>query len=143
MKDLYESGIIFRGFTIVNYAFRDYIEKTGKNISKDLRSSFIAGITQFIESAFQDGSLEYLESKDVLFIFTLNSIQSCDTNYEERIIAYAICDKKKGVDKQVNKVKTKLVELLDKFIEGFCDRDFTEVNQFEEFNAEIKAKFEK
>ncbi len=143
MKELYDVGIIFRGFTLSNYIRRDISVKTQMEIHKDLRSTFISAITQFVKSAFQGSTLEYLESGDFLFIFTTDSIQAKDFNTVENIIAYAICDKKKNVDKQVRKAIEKLRKMLNLFIQKYNNENFTAVDKFLQFRSEIEKLFTK
>ncbi|MHA1242787.1 MAG: hypothetical protein ACTSQU_18695 [Promethearchaeota archaeon] len=70
MKELYEIGIVFRGFILVSFEFKK-IEKKDKvkDVSKDLRGGFISAINTFAKTAFNNLSLEYLESGNILFIF--------------------------------------------------------------------------
>jgi len=143
LKEFYEAGIIFRGFTLTNYILKDISVKTQKIIHKDLRSSFISAITQFVESAFQGSTLEYLESGDFLFIFTTDSIHARDFNTVENIIAYAICDKKKNVDKQVGKTIDKLKQILMLFIQKYNNENFISVDKFQNFKHEIETFFTK
>jgi len=143
LKEIYEAGIIFRGFTLVNYIIRNLSVKTKKEIHKDLRSSFISAITQFVEKAFQGSTLEYLESGDILFIFITETIQAGDFNTVENILAYAICDKKKNIDKQVEKVKEKLNLMLIHFKQKYNNENFTIIDKFQDFKPEIEKFFTK
>lgn len=141
MQSIFEVGLIFRGFTLVNHKFRDFIPKTQKQIHEDLRSSFISAITQFCETAFMGSTLEYLESGPVLLIFTTDLIQSSDFQSDEPILAYSICDKKKNVDKQVKKVKEKLTPMLLYFIQQHNNEFFAEVSKFRSFAQKIEEYF--
>ncbi len=143
LKELYEVGIILRGFTLVNYIIKNISVKTKKEVHKDLRSSFISAITQFVEKAFQGSALEYLESGDILFIFITETIQAGDFNTVENILAYAICDKKKNIDKQVEKVKVKLDLILKQFIQRYNNENFTIIDKFQDFKPEIEKFFTK
>ncbi len=143
LKEIYEAGVILRGFTLVNYIIRNVSVKTKKEVHKDLRSSFISAITQFVEKAFQGSTLEYLESGDILFIFITDTIQAGDFNTVENILAYAICDKKKNIDKQVEKVREKLKLMLIHFKQKYNNENFTIIDKFQDFKPEIEKFFTK
>jgi len=143
LKEIYEAGVILRGFTLINYIIRNVSVKTKKEVHKDLRSSFISAITQFVEKAFQGSTLEYLESGDILFIFITETIQAGDFNTVENILAYAICDKKKNIDKQVEKVREKLKLMLIHFKQKYNNENFTIVDKFQDFKPEIEKFFTK
>ncbi len=143
LKEIYEAGVILRGFTLVNYIIRNVSVKTKKEVHKDLRSSFISAITQFVEKAFQGSTLEYLESGDILFIFITETIQAGDFNTVENILAYAICDKKKNIDKQVEKVREKLKLMLIHFKQKYNNENFTIIDKFQDFKHEIEKFFTK
>lgn len=143
LKEIYEAGVILRGFTLVNYIIRNVSVKTKKEVHKDLRSSFISAITQFVEKAFQGSTLEYLESGDILFIFITETIQAGDFNTVENILAYAICDKKKNIDKQVEKVREKLKLMLVHFKQKYNNENFTIIDKFQDFKPEIEKFFTK
>ncbi|MFX0026137.1 MAG: hypothetical protein ACFE8M_06955 [Candidatus Hermodarchaeota archaeon] len=140
MKELYELGIVFRGFVLVKHKFRHLRDQNEK--TKDLRGAFISAITTFAETAFNNLSLEYLESKNTLFIFKTSEIKTSDSNLEEPIILYGLTEKKKkDTDKIVKKFLEKVEALLKLFISRFQDRDFTELDQFEPFKQEIENYF--
>ncbi len=143
LKEIYEAGVILRGFTLVNYIIRNVSVKTKKEVHKDLRSSFISAITQFVEKAFQGSTLEYLESGDILFIFITETIQAGDFNTVENILAYAICDKKKNIDKEVEKVREKLKLMLIHFKQKYNNENFTIIDKFQDFKPEIEKFFTK
>lgn len=143
LKEIYEAGVILRGFTLVNYIIRNVSVKAKKEVHKDLRSSFISAITQFVEKAFQGSTLEYLESGDILFIFITETIQAGDFNTVENILAYAICDKKKNIDKQVEKVREKLKLMLIHFKQKYNNENFTIIDKFQDFKPEIEKFFTK
>ncbi len=143
LKEIYEAGVILRGFTLVNCIIRNVSVKTKKEVHKDLRSSFISAITHFVEKAFQGSTLEYLESGDILFIFITETIQAGDFNAVENILAYAICDKKKNIDKQVEKVREKLKLMLIHFKQKYNNENFTIIDKFQDFKPEIEKFFTK
>ena len=64
-------------------------------MSKDLRGGFISAINTFAKTAFNNLSLEYLESGNILFIFKALEIQSANYHVAEPVILYGLIDKKK------------------------------------------------
>ncbi|NHJ23775.1 MAG: hypothetical protein EAX89_04325 [Candidatus Lokiarchaeota archaeon] len=140
MKELYEIGIVFRGFLLVNYIFKPIKKKEGsREVNKDLRGAFITAINSFAKNAFNNLSLEYLESNNILFIFKVIEIQACDSKIPEPLILYGLTDKsKKDTDKFVKKFIEKIEPILQLFKSRYTNKDFSELNQFEEFSDEIK-----
>jgi len=129
MKELYEIGIVFRGFVLVNYEFK----------SKDLRGGFISAINLFAKNAFNNLSLEYLESSNILFIFKAYEIQAADYDVKEPIILYGLVDKKKkDADKFVKRFLQKIDPILTLFISRYAKKNLSEFNQFKPFQNEIK-----
>ncbi len=110
---------------------------------KDLRGAFVSAISSFVETAFSNTSLEYLESGTTLFIFKMGEVQSSDSNQREPIILYGLVQKpKKKPDKLVNKFFAVSSPILELFIQTFNGKDFCELNQFKPFKEEIKAFFD-
>ncbi|MFX1276696.1 MAG: hypothetical protein ACFFAT_16870 [Promethearchaeota archaeon] len=147
MKQLYEIGIVFRGFVIINYIFKKLPKDSAVTIAgkhKDLRGAFVSAISSFAESAFTNTSLEYLESGTTLFIFKMASVKSMDSINIEPIILYGLVSKskQKKVDKTVKKFLEKIEPLLQLFIQRYNGRDFCEVNQFQEFQVDIIKYFD-
>ncbi len=140
MKELYEIGIVFRGFILVNYEFKKLEkEENLKKVNKDLRGSFISAINLFAKNAFNNLSLEYLESSNILFIFRAYEIQASDSDVKEPIILFGLVDKKKkDADKFVKKFLQKIDPILTLFISRYANKDFSEVNQFKPFENEIR-----
>ncbi|MHA2290301.1 MAG: hypothetical protein ACXABG_16060 [Promethearchaeota archaeon] len=140
MKELYEIGIVFRGFILVNYEFKK-IEKDENHskANKDLRGSFISAINTFAKNAFNNLSLEYLESANILFVFKAYEIQAADYDDKEPVILYGLLDKrKKDTDKIVKKFLQKIDPILNLFITRYNNKDFSEMTQFKSFQNEIK-----
>jgi len=140
MKELYEIGIVFRGFVLVSHVFKKVEKKDNlKNINEDLRGAFISAINTFAKNAFNNLSLEYLESNNILFIFNAFEIQASDSNQKEPIILYGLIDKKKkDTDKFVKKFLQKIEPISLLFVSRYSNKDFSEINQFEPFQNEIK-----
>jgi hypothetical protein len=141
MKELYEIGIVFRGFVLVSHEFKKIEKKDNlKNANKDLRGAFISAINLFAKNAFNNLCLEYLESNNILFIFKAFEIQASDSNQKESIILYSLIDKKKkDTDKFVKKFLEKIEPISLLFVSRYSNKDFSELNQFEPFQNEIKA----
>jgi len=140
MKELYEIGIVFRGFILVNYEFKKIAKRdTTKNVNMDLRGGFISAITLFAKTAFNNLSLEYLESGNILFIFKVLEMQAANCNEMEPVILYGLVDKKKkDTDKYVKKFLEKIDPILNLFVTRYNKKDLTEYNQFGPFRNEIK-----
>lgn len=143
MKELYELGIVFRGFVLVKHLFKEIPKSNGSNDpGKDLRGAFISAINMFAKNAFNNVSLEYLESKNILFIFKPREIKASDCNCAEPIILYGLTDKrKKDQDKLVKKFLQKSEPVIESFISKYSNKDFTELDQFTPFQEEIPTYF--
>jgi len=138
LKEVYEIGLVFRGFVLVTCTLKVLPVQTKSSISQDLRGAFISAINAFTETAFNKTSLEYLESGNILFIFKMDEIQSEDNNVKETIILYGLVDKsKKKSDKLVKKFFEKVEPMLQLFIQKFNGVNFSELNQFEPFEEII------
>ncbi len=142
MKELYEIGIVSRGFTVVSHVFRENPEQ--KSANKDLRGAFISAINTFAENTFNNNALEYLESKNTLFIFKMGSISPGDSNQVETIILFGLVEqkKKKNQDKLVKKFFEKSIPILTYFTSQFDKKDFSDLTQFEEFSKKIPQFFD-
>ncbi len=142
MKELYELGFVFRGFVLVNYIMKEIPMQKESGINKDLRGAFISAINTFVDTAFKNNSMEYLESGNILFIFKIAKIQSGDNRVKEPIILYGLVDKsKKKSDKLVRKFFERVEPVLQLFIQKYNEVDFTELNQFEPFQETIQEFF--
>jgi hypothetical protein len=143
MKELYEIGIVFRGFILVNYEFKKVEKRDNRStVSMDLRGGFISAITLFAKNAFNNLSLEYLESGNILFIFKALEIQAANCNLKEPVVLYGLVDKKKkDADKFVRKFLEKIDPILNLFITRYANKDLTEQGQFKPFQNEIKEFF--
>ncbi len=134
---------MFRGFVLINYILKEIHAQKETGVAKDLRGAFISAINTFAESAFNNTSLEYLESGSILFIFKISEIKSRDSGLKEPIIMYGLVDKKKkNPDKLVKKFFETAEPILELFNQRYYNTDFTELNQFGSFLDEIKAFFE-
>lgn len=141
LKELYEVGIVFRGFILVNHTLKKIPLYKDRGDKKDLRGAFISAINTFVDTAFNQNSIEYLESGNILFIFKLSEVQSNDATVKEPIIFYGLVDKsKKKSERLVRKFMERIEPVLQLFITRYNRADFTELNQFEPFE-EIMAEF--
>jgi hypothetical protein len=105
----------------------------------DLRGGFISAITLFAKTAFNNLSLEYLESGNILFIFKVLEMQAANCNEMEPVILYGLVEKKKkDTDKYVKKFLEKIDPILNLFVTRYNKKDLTEYNQFGPFRNEIK-----
>jgi len=142
LKELYELGFVFRGFVLVNHVLKEIPLQKESGINRDLRGAFISAINIFVDTAFKNNSMEYLESGNILFIFKIANIQSRDNRVKEPIILYGLVDKsKKKSDKLVRKFFEKVEPVLQLFIQKYNEVDFTELNQFEPFQETIQEFF--
>ncbi len=142
MREIYEIGIIFRGFIIVSHNFTLLPAQKELDDKKDLRGAFISAISSFAETAFSNNSLEYLESGKILFIFKMGKVKPEDNKFKEPIILYGLIEKKKkNPDKYVKRFLGKLEPIMENFIQRYNNQDFTEISQFKSFKNEIRNYF--
>jgi hypothetical protein len=143
MKELVELGIVFRGFILVKNLFKNGFDYEEKDPCKDLRGPFITAINSFAQNAFNNLSLEYLESNNNLFIFKAHNIKAQDSDYPEPVILYGLTEgKKKDPDKIVKKFLEKSEPIIQLFITRYTNKDLTELSQFEPFQDEIRKFFD-
>ncbi|MFO7794734.1 MAG: hypothetical protein ACQERB_14575 [Promethearchaeati archaeon] len=142
MKDLFEIGLVFRGFVLVKHKFREIPKPNKKETDEDLRGAFISAINTFASQAFINSSLEYLEMKDLLFIFKINEIKAGDSNKKEPIIMYGLVENQRNPDKYVDKFFEKITPIMQYFITSYNEADFTELNKFESFEQELEKFFD-
>ena len=143
MKELVELGIVFRGFILVKHLFKNGFHHQEEDPCKDLRGPFITAINSFAQNAFNNLSLEYLESSNNLFIFKAHEIKSQDSDDPEPVILYGLTErKKKDPDKLVKKFLEKSEPVIQLFITRYNNKDLTEISQFEPFREEIKDFFD-
>ncbi len=141
LKELYEVGIVFRGFILVNHIKKKIPVQKDIGDKEDLRGAFISAINSFVDTAFNKNSIEYLESGNILFIFKLSQVQSNDASVKEPIIMYGLVDKsKKKSDRLVRKFLERVEPVFQLFIQRYNRADFTELDQFTPFK-EIMAEF--
>jgi hypothetical protein len=142
LKELYEIGFVFRGFVLLSQTFKELPAQKEHNISKDLRGAFISAINAFADTAFNNNSIEYLESGNILFIFKMAEVQSEDNFTKESLILYGLVDKsKKKSDKLVKKFFGKVDPMLQLFIQKYNGANFSELNQFSSFGKIVEEFF--
>ncbi|MBY9010079.1 MAG: hypothetical protein KGD74_09470 [Candidatus Lokiarchaeota archaeon] len=134
-----EVGLLFRGFTLVK---RSYHKTTLGKIDADLRSGLLTALLNFAETAFSTGSVEYFQGNRYTIAFINANILADDSVEPELLISYAIIDKRKKIDKYVNKLVN---PLLVKVAEGFKTqnegKNLSEVSQFRIFKKTLDEIF--
>lgn len=135
-----EAGVLFRGYTLVN---GKYHQTSGDEIDKDLRSGLITALLNFAESAFDNHSIEYIEGRKYVIAFTHDYIISQDFGEDEMLVAYAILDMVKKIDKYIDKaVVPMLEEVLAQFKEKYKDvKLFSEISKFNGFRENLDSIF--
>jgi hypothetical protein len=134
-----ESGILFRGFTLV---FAKYHQTADDKIDKDLRSALLTALLNFGESAFSTEAIEYFEMQKFVISFIQDKIKPDDTPQPEPIIAYAILDKEKKIEKHITRIiKPSLKQIIVKFKEQYNEKNLSEISQFEDFTKFLDETF--
>lgn len=134
-----ESGIIFRGFTLLH---AKYHQTSDDKIDKDLRSALFTALLNFAESALSKDAIEYFEMKRFTISFIEDKITPVDNPEPEPIMAYAILDKEKKIEKHISKVIIPtLKEVLGQFIEKYDGKNLSEVSQFQDFKENLDKIF--
>ena len=135
-----EVGIMVRGYPLVYSNYHDIGEN---KIEIILRSGLLSGILSFVESAFSNQSIEYIESKNFIIAFKADKIKAFKSIEEEPIISYAILDKEKKIDNFISKnVIPILKKILKKFISLYNNRNLTNISQFDDFKEQLNNVFE-
>ncbi len=140
MKDLFEVGFVFRGFILTKCKFRDFNIKDKEKTDQDLRGAFISAINSFVEKAFTNINLEYLEMDNYLFIFKIKPIMTHMSNEKEPLIMYGLTESKRRPDKYVERFFERITPIMEQFSLKYHKADFTELNQFASF--ELKEYFD-
>ncbi|MBD3196667.1 MAG: hypothetical protein GF317_16545, partial [Candidatus Lokiarchaeota archaeon] len=63
---MFEVGIVFRGFVLTKYNFKEIPSSKISGTDSDLRGAFISAINTFAEKTFINSALEYLELENFL-----------------------------------------------------------------------------
>ncbi len=141
MINLFEIGIVFRGFVILNHKFKNNPNLDSNSIVDDLRGAFISAISSYAQSTFKNCSLEYLEMQNYLFIFKIGEVHAGDSNMKEPFIIYGLTKRKRNSDRFVKKFYEKLDFVIPYFVQKYSGEDFTEVQKFQEFKDEMLDYF--
>ncbi|MBY9006485.1 MAG: hypothetical protein KGD63_06980 [Candidatus Lokiarchaeota archaeon] len=141
MVNLFEIGIVFRGFVIVNHKFTSIPDMNPSSSAEDLRGAFIDAINSFAKSTFNNCSLEYLEMQNLLFIFKIGEILAGDSNMKEPFIMYGLSKRKRNSDKFVKKFYEKLEFIMQYFKQKYTGEDFTEIQKFQDFKKDLEDYF--
>ncbi|MFX1258608.1 MAG: hypothetical protein ACFFAN_12155, partial [Promethearchaeota archaeon] len=113
---IHEAGIMVRGYPLVYSTYHH----TGINeIDVVLRSGLLSGILNFIDTAFINEAIEYIESKNYTIAFKIEQIVGLKSIEPEPIVAYAILDKEKKLDKFISK---KIIPFLKKVARNFIKK---------------------
>jgi hypothetical protein len=134
-----EVGLLFRGFTLVK---RSYHKTTLGKIDSDLRSGLLTALLNFAETAFATGAIEYFQGNRFTIAFINANISANDSIEPELLISYAIIDKKKKIDKYVNKLVNPLLEkVAEDFIAQNGGKNLSEVSQFKIYKKTLDKIF--
>ena len=134
-----ESGLLFRGFTLLSVK---YHHTSNDKIDRDLRSALLTALLNFAESTFAKDTIEYFEMKKFTISFIEDKIKVEDNPEPEPILAYAILDKEKKLDKHISKVIIPaLKEVLNQFKIEFEGRNLSEISQFRGFKENFDSIF--
>jgi hypothetical protein len=134
-----EVGLLYRGFTLVK---RSYHKTTLGKIDADLRSGLLTALLNFAETAFSTGSVEYFQGNRYTIAFINTNILADDSIEPELLISYAIIDKRKKIDKYVNKiVNPLLVKVAEVFKAQNEGKNLSEVSQFRIFKKNFDEIF--
>ncbi len=134
-----EAGILYRGFTIVS---ANYHQHEGNEIDTDLRSGLLTAILSYGQIAFSRDKVEYLEGDKFVIAFTQDKILGDEAYGLETLIAYAILDKEKKIDRVVKKLITPLLkQVMVQFKEKVKGKNLSEISQFRPFKKEIDKIF--
>ena len=138
MKYIYEIGIVFRGFILINRHFKEIPGKRKSEPHKDLRGPFFSAINSFVSKTYINEALEYLESGNFLFIFKIGEIKTKDNPSKEPLIFYGLVKKKGKTDKQVKSLLKKVEPLLELFLKRYNNLDFTnELYRIQDFEFDL------
>ena len=136
---IYEAGLLFRGFTLINSVYR---KSSNENIHQDLRSGLLSAIITFAENAFSSSLMEYLEGTKFVVAFTQDNIMSEDSRRPEVLIGYAILDKRKKIEKYIHKTIIPLLsQCVIRFKSEFEGKHLSLLSQFEPFRDYIDSIF--
>ena len=128
-----------RGYPLV---YSSYHQTGSHEIDVVLRSGLLSGIITFVETAFKTETIEFIESKKYTIAFKAGKIEGRSSLVPESIVAYAILDKEKKLDKFVSKNVTPfLLKVLKQFISKYTGANLSEVSQFSEFKENLDKVF--
>ena len=134
-----EVGVIYRGF---NLTHAEYHEIDGVPIDKDIRSALLATIKNFAQVAFSVNSLEYFEGNKYVIAFLEGKIRDKKETKEDSLIAYAILDRQRRVDRLINKeIIPLLSQALYSFKSMYDGQILSEVSQFNKFKDTLNDLF--
>jgi hypothetical protein len=134
-----EAGLLFRGFTLVK---KSYHKTSMGKIDTDLRSGLLTAILNFAQSTFSKDLVEYFEGKKFLITFLEDQILAENSYEPELIIAYAILDKERKIEKYIRKIIQPLLKnVLKEFKSLHSGKNLSEVSQFRAFKQNLDTIF--
>ncbi|MFX1394743.1 MAG: hypothetical protein ACFFAH_14375, partial [Promethearchaeota archaeon] len=108
-----------------------------------LRSGLLSGLFTFIEKFYSKETIEFIESKNFIIAFKREEIMGHKSNELKQIVAYAILDKGKKLDKFISKnIIPFLKKVAKKFAKKYTGRNFSQVSQFINFKNYLNKVFE-
>ena len=133
-----EVGLLFRGYSLINAKYH----QTGYKIDDDLRNGLFTAILNFAEQAFLKNDIEYFEGDDYVISFYEGEIKAEYAEDKEPLIAYAILDKEKKIEKFIHKVLQPLLrKALNEFKKYNEGKFLSEVSQFKDFKKTLDFIF--
>ncbi|TFF63599.1 MAG: hypothetical protein EU521_01020 [Promethearchaeota archaeon] len=133
-----EAGLLFRGYSLINAKYH----QAGFEIDNDLRSGLFTAILNFAEQAFLKNDIEYLEGDEYVIAFYEGEIKSEASQEKEPLIAYAILDKEKKIERYVHKVLHPLLKkILFEFKKYHEGKYLSEISQFRGFKKILDSIF--
>jgi hypothetical protein len=128
-----EVGVIYGGMPVV---FASYHDTSIKESNLICRTGLISGILTFAENIISP--IEYFETDRFLVVFTNDLIQIEDNEREEYIIAYAVLDKIKKVDKILKRNLIPLLKkILKQFISKYKGQNLCEISKLKGFRGDL------
>ena len=144
-KDIYEVGILFRGFSVCFVEF----QKVESALQKELRDGVFQGLITFA-NALTGINYSFFSMKKLTIFFTKKKLVGKDFCGNEDIICYVITESKEkknrfeNEDEKRMEKNLKIMEvILDDFIAKYKDTEMCEVSMYDEFKATIKKYAEK
>ncbi len=144
-KDIYEVGILFRGFSVCYVEF----QKVESGLQKELRDGVFQGLVSFA-NALAGINYSFFSMKKMTIFFTKKKLVGKEFCGNEDIICYVITESKEKKnrfenedEKRMSKNLKVMENILDEFIEKYKDTSMCEVSMYDDFKLNIKKHAEK